>query len=212
MAAQQPSNQNPGEYELVPHDRLELLRHEVEKIKRNPFGDTQSSKDLLSSMDALNKNLVKLIAIFETANDEIVRDYRAGANTERLNKVLDQNEKLARGIIIIADLLKELKEMKGSLSPPTPLQNPSSTPLSSNEALHDWGAIPTPMGAPGFPSGPSPSPSPGSAGVPGDGFSSSKGLSSSGENPFLDISPGMRSPGARKLPPINLAEIPPPPR
>ncbi len=100
------------EYQLVPRRELEYLHREVEEIKRNPFGETKSSKDLLSSMAALNKNIERLVHILETANDEIVRDYKDGANTERLNRILEQNEKLAKGIVAIAELLKELKELR----------------------------------------------------------------------------------------------------
>ena len=112
------------EYELVPKNQIEALRQEIERLKRNPFGEIKNSKDILSGMDQLNRNLAKLIAIFETANEEIVRDYKDGANTERLNRVLDQNEKLAKGIVTIADLLAQRKQEDTQWQPAAPEQNP----------------------------------------------------------------------------------------
>jgi len=131
-----PPSAAPDEYELVPHLQVEYLRREVEKIKRNPFGDTGSSKDLLTTMDQLNRNISRLIAIFETANDEIVRDYKDKASSEKITKVLEQNEKLAKGIVAIVDLLQELKELReplqirpGPVSEQKPtMPNPNSLP------------------------------------------------------------------------------------
>ncbi len=114
--------QVPEEYELVPKNQLERLQREVEKVKRNPFGDTTSSKDLLTALDKLNQNVSRLVRIFETANDEIVRDYKDQANTAKINKVLEQNEKLAKGIVAIAELLKEeRKNAPGAHTPQTPM-------------------------------------------------------------------------------------------
>lgn len=174
-----PATKSPqDEYELVPHNQLEFLRQEVEKIKSNPFGDSHSSKDLLSSMSELNKNVAKLVAIFETANDEIVRDYKDQANTEKINKVMEQNEKLAKGIVAIADLLKELKEFKAGMQP--------QESGDSDRRMNPPSRAPVP-----------------------------------GRNPFLDQPPlGLGAPGGipgrpgpqQDLPPIDLSNIPPPPR
>lgn len=105
-------NQSNDEYELVPREQLEYLQRELEKVKKNPFGDTDNSKDLLSSMDALNSNIKRLISILETANDEITKDYKDESHTRRLDALLEQNTKLAKGIVAIADLLREIKDLR----------------------------------------------------------------------------------------------------
>ncbi len=183
--AEQPSNPNPEEYELVPHDQLDYLRHEVEKIKRNPFGDTRSSKDLLSSMDALNANIAKLIAILETANDDIVRDYKDASSAERLGKVLEQNEKLAKGIVAIADLLKELKELRAPAAgeAPHPAPGPARQPGTWQSATPEEQS----------PQQSSTNPFLEQGGVPGR------------------PGPAKQETG-RGLPPIDAGDIPPPPR
>ncbi len=140
--------QHPDEYELVRRDQLEHLQHEVEKIQKNPFGDSRSSKDLLSSMAELNRNVAKLVRIFETANDEIVRDYKDSSSSEKINKVLEQNEKLAKGIVAIADLLKELKGTHPETSVVSAPGEPSPEP----------GVVPPPVASPVLPQGPAGAP------------------------------------------------------
>ncbi|MBR9693149.1 hypothetical protein GOV07_04455, partial [Candidatus Woesearchaeota archaeon] len=146
--------ENTDEYELVSRNKIERLQHEVDKVRKNPFGDTSSSKDLLSAMDKLNKNMSKLVHIFETANDEIVRDYKDQANTTKINKVLEQNEKLAKGIVAIAELLKEQREVNG---PPKPA--PEQQPAELNQGVPPVQGIPqgTRTWEPGMsPPGPTP--------------------------------------------------------
>lgn len=156
MDRRPPSVSPSDDYELVPKSQLDYLRAEVERIKRNPFGDTQSSKDLLTGLDALNRNIAKLIAIFETADEEIVRDYKENANSQKLLRILEQNEKLAKGIIAIADLVKE---REGRELPPSPEQPPvapsvQALPRSANPFLPEesvpvseplqWSDVPPP--------------------------------------------------------------------
>lgn len=136
------SSDKKDEFELVPRAQLEYLRSEVERIKRNPFGDTRSSKDLLASMDSLNANVEKLVRIFETASDDIIRDYKDGANTEKINRMLDQNERLAKGIVAIAELVQETKESKSS-SPPT--QNPFTVDKEPKRDNSSFGMPPPPQ-------------------------------------------------------------------
>lgn len=197
------------EYELVPHSQLEYLQHEVERIKRNPFGDSASSKDLLSAMDALNKNIGKLVQIFETANDEIVRDYKDKANTERINRMLDQNEKLAKGMVTIADLLKEMKEGRNELFTPTvppmaegqrqeQMTTPMGTPMVQPMPQEWQNAL-----NPGAPQNPFLSPESGPSGPPG----MPPGIPPPGMAPGM---PGMAG-GKRNLPPIDAFDVPPPP-
>ena len=224
MAPQQPVNPNPDEYELVAHDQLEYLHHEVEKIKRNPFGDTQSSKDLLSSMKQLNKNVSKLVAIFETANDEIVRDYKDKTSTEKINRVLEQNEKLAKGIVAIADLLKELRDLRGSWTAP-PKEMPSTTsssapPLSSEQRNDAPVAMPGNAMLSSSPAQSGPSPAEENPFLDHNSTVPPNSSTGSPSGPEMQGSPAPGSPfpvgpassSGKKLPPIDFVDIPPPPK
>jgi len=94
----------------MPRTELEYLRKEVEKLKRNPLGDAQASVSLLELLDKLNANITRLNAIFEGANDEMVKAFNESAMQEQLRKMLDQQEKLARGIVAVGELVKQLEQ------------------------------------------------------------------------------------------------------
>ncbi len=191
-------SRNPEEYELVPRNQLEHLQHEVDRIKKNPFGDTTSSKDLLSALDKLNKNVSTLVHIFETANDEIVRDYKDKANTEKINRVLEQNEKLARGIVAIADLLKEQRVAHGKPEEAAPDEyEERGPPQAGSPAQHVVQGMPPANASQGVPTWQPGMPPPGPGGM-------------RQQAPQM----GLAQPGApgRPGPRIDLGDVPPPPR
>jgi hypothetical protein len=39
-----------GEYELLPHEEIQKLRDELDKLKKNPLGTTSKAKDLQTSV------------------------------------------------------------------------------------------------------------------------------------------------------------------
>ena len=91
------------DYELLPHKELESLRKEIIQIKNNPYGETEKGKTLLDSMDRLNESINKLITILEDAQKDIIEEYQESKPAEKLNKVLEQNETIARALISIND-------------------------------------------------------------------------------------------------------------
>jgi DNA-directed RNA polymerase beta' subunit len=93
------------EFQLVPKSELEALRKEVEDIKNNPIKDYQSSLTLIEAMDKLADQLTALLQLFERANKEMYSDYQKGLHedSEKLDKVISQNEKIAKGILAIVD-------------------------------------------------------------------------------------------------------------
>ncbi len=110
------SVQEPEEdYDIVPHKRLIELEQKVDQIKQNPFASVPSGKELVESMRALNRNLTELTGLFKTTAEDMqteqhdvsVVQQQMGPVMEKLDALLDQNKKIARGIIAVADLLKE---------------------------------------------------------------------------------------------------------
>lgn len=140
------------EYELVPKKQLDYLLAEVEKLKRNPLGEGQHAHDLYNMMAQVNVNLQKFVSILQGASDEIVRDYRDETQSHKMNILMKQNEKLGEGVLLIADLLKELKAhfKKADEKPaPNPFkeqqsgQQPSqATPDMPPPPPADWGPPP----------------------------------------------------------------------
>ncbi len=102
--------QPTDEYELMPREELDYLRKEVDKLKRNPLGDTQASISLLDALNKLSVSVTKLNNVFEGANDEMVKSFNDTAMQEQLVKMLEQQERLAKGIVAVAELVKELEK------------------------------------------------------------------------------------------------------
>ncbi len=60
-------------------------------------------------MDRLASQLAHLTQLFEQANKELYDEYSAGFHEEsaRLDKLIAQNEKIARGVLAVADMVQE---------------------------------------------------------------------------------------------------------
>ncbi len=110
------------EYEILPRNEIEELRREVKKIQKNPFGETKESITLLDSMEKLTDSINKLLMLFEKTEKEIVDEYEKNKPAEALNDILDQNEKIAKGTLAVADLIKrqqqDIDELKVALIKP----------------------------------------------------------------------------------------------
>jgi hypothetical protein len=108
-----PNHTEGDEYELVPYKEIQDLKEELKKLKDVPI---PSSKKLQVSMDDLASKIDRMTAIFEEAGHEIKTE--EGGLTfqekmkplfEKMNKVLEQNSEIAKGIVAVADLINELK-------------------------------------------------------------------------------------------------------
>jgi hypothetical protein len=125
------------DYEILPKDEIDELRHEVEKIKKDPFGEHEKNKTLLDSMDALTEAINKLLYLFEKTQKDLIQEYDMNKPTEMLQDVLDQNEKIAKGTLAVADLVKSQKkdidELKNTVSNPVNQLNNLPDKQNSNQ-------------------------------------------------------------------------------
>jgi len=88
------------EYEILPHERVEHLRKEVEKLKSNPFIESNSSEKLLSSIDKLTKSINRLEDLFQSINNVLLDEYRKGDGPDqKLDKILEQNKQIAEALV-----------------------------------------------------------------------------------------------------------------
>lgn len=110
------------DYELLPHEELENLRKEVERLKKSPFPNSKQNKTLLDSMTDLTLSINKLIKIFEGAQDEVLRDYTESNPTKLLKEISAQNAKIAEGIVAVANMVKN------SPAPSKPSPKPKPMP------------------------------------------------------------------------------------
>ncbi|MFC1755113.1 hypothetical protein ACFL96_17255 [Thermoproteota archaeon] len=108
------------EYEIVPEEDVEALRKQVEDIKKNPFGSTPSGRELSGALNNLNDSINHLTALFRDAADAMKLEEKEseaiGKKLEpmlmKLDTLIDQNEKIAKGLIGIASIVKEDMEKK----------------------------------------------------------------------------------------------------
>ncbi len=127
------------EYELLPHDELQKLRDEVNRIKRNPLGGTKEADDLKASVDQLTTVITNFMSMLSNTNDELVHQFEKTSIQSHFNKISDQNEKIAQALLTVAELVQtntpvpssEPSPMLSSVSsspPQIPTQIPSSEP------------------------------------------------------------------------------------
>ncbi|MEE9524973.1 MAG: hypothetical protein V3V78_00005 [Candidatus Woesearchaeota archaeon] len=119
------------EYELMPHQTIVKLKHELEVLKKRAYSKEKPSKEVKASMDSLNNNINKLLTLFQEAaksmgSEEPDKD----PLMERVNEIEEENRKIAEGILVVADMINELKEGKKKIEQKlTPRPMPRASPL-----------------------------------------------------------------------------------
>jgi len=152
-----PFDEEEGEeYELLSHREIVDLRDELRKLKLHP-----TERTLQLTMAELAGKVDKLIDIFGEALHEI-RIEEGGLTfqdkmkplVDRMDKILEQNSQIAEGVVAIADLVSELKDMMGGAPAPAralPSIGAGMPPPPGPAALQP--GVPPP-GAPGEPAKP----------------------------------------------------------
>lgn len=123
------------DYELVARDDLATLRKELEEVKRDPTKNYESSVTLIEAMDRLADQVSRLLELFERANKEMHEDYAKGVHkeSEKLDTVIEQNKKLARAVLALAD--KKISEDTTSTKQPPKESTQQDYPLRGPEDL-----------------------------------------------------------------------------
>ena len=138
----------------------------------DPLGSAPTGKNLSSSVEKLTKSMDNMFELFKVANKEIKEEASSlefmkqiGPLFENMNKkmdkVLEQHDKIADGIVAIADLVKQMKEenekrnknetitVRQKPIPPTPTPTQYQTPITPTEpAPAPPRSIPAPAGGP----------------------------------------------------------------
>ncbi|MBT4717402.1 hypothetical protein HOB85_05525, partial [Candidatus Woesearchaeota archaeon] len=105
------------DYALVPQQEVERLKEQVEALRKNPLAGTASGHDLLNSVNALNLSINSMLDLFKEAAKTMKTEAPAASSgdlkpmlkqvIEKLDAVVDQNKKIAKGIVAVADLVRE---------------------------------------------------------------------------------------------------------
>jgi hypothetical protein len=116
------------EYELVPRNKIQDLQKQIETLKKSPLAAAPSGGELVQAMDRLSSHMDSLLNLFKEASEELRKEERDSDSTakkldpviEKLDMVVDQNKKIAKAILTVADMVRELQE-RPSVRPMSPL-------------------------------------------------------------------------------------------
>jgi len=119
------------DYEIVSRKEIDRLKHEIK--------DLREGKDSASASNIMGK-LNQMLELFKDASINIKEDMPLGKKidvmNEKLEKLLDQNHKIAEGMITVAEMLSGEKP-KGQQPQSTPKQAiPSKEPQQYPQMPH----------------------------------------------------------------------------
>lgn len=119
----------PGEeYELMPERKLSGMKRELEDFRKraeNVDVRTGLPRETVSSLENLNRSINSLLGLFKTASEELKLEERdetliskqLDPIEKKIDILLDQNEKIAKAIIAIADMIREKSGEEEAVKP-----------------------------------------------------------------------------------------------
>ncbi|PIN68631.1 hypothetical protein COV93_08770 [Candidatus Woesearchaeota archaeon CG11_big_fil_rev_8_21_14_0_20_43_8] len=111
-----------GDYELIPHKEILDLKTQIEELRkqkglveRGAEAEIEiTNKELYDSMNKLIEGINQLIKLFKRAGEEFSHYDESDSYVKKLtpmekkiDEALEQNKKIARGILAVSDSLKE---------------------------------------------------------------------------------------------------------
>ncbi|MBT5021779.1 hypothetical protein HON01_03060 [Candidatus Woesearchaeota archaeon] len=207
------------EYAIVSKKEFSKLETELDKFKKNPFEGSSDGASMQDSMSNLNGSMNTMMEVFKSAADELNLEThdtelitkQMGPIQEKLDLLTEQNQKIAKGIVAIAEMVKEKFEAMEEK-----LDNMKKEPMLSKPAQVQVDKKPLPQ----FSGGPNPRMS---GPVPPMPRSAPLGFDSSGFEPMPSM-PGQEpmgppgqappqgfAPGMPELPPLDDQGMGPPP-
>ena len=132
------------EYTIMPQKSMENLKKELDDLKKKTAGgDIVVSKELLYSVDNLSKSINGMMELFKIASEEMKLEEREkdvvseklDPLSQKLDSLIEQNQKIAKGIVAVADMVREdlpklrdeIRFALGQLKESQPLRPPVST-------------------------------------------------------------------------------------
>lgn len=120
-----------NDYALVGEKEISELKQDVDYLKKNPLGGTSSGRALQESINKLNESISELISIFKEASEQMKAEERESDIIvqkiqplySRLDELSQQNEKIAKGILAVADMITSREQQR-----PRPQQQPMQQP------------------------------------------------------------------------------------
>ncbi|MBN2567486.1 hypothetical protein JXB02_05375 [Candidatus Woesearchaeota archaeon] len=166
MADEEPKKQHVAspydDYEILPRKKLSELHQQIEEVKKFPLGKNTTTMGLLDAIERLTESINNLNGMFQAASQEMRLEDRENTDIhqridpliKKVEELGEQNKKIARGLVSIAEMVSDLKkerkkdkeEPKQEPLPqrPGPQQQPGGLPPFGAPSMGDLG-----MGMPG---------------------------------------------------------------
>jgi hypothetical protein len=104
------------DYKLVPTSEFDKITYELEKLRENSFGSKTHTKEVQVSIQTLNKSISDLLDVFKQAHHEMTEEERESRVIkkemqpfmEQFQKVEDNQEVIANGIVVVSDSVAKL--------------------------------------------------------------------------------------------------------
>lgn len=160
------------DFELMPHSQISKLRKELAELKEK-HPDAAMQEELNDSIKKLSEQLESMLLVFEEAAQEMKLEDR---ETEiiaqkidplmaKMDELTEQNKQLAKGIVAVADMIKEIKIVKPKAEPEPikaaplpPITRKPFPPLQGPSAMPPPGQFPPMQEGPTFGAPPLPRP------------------------------------------------------
>lgn len=105
------------EYDILPRNSIERLKADLDnlKAKTNEMSSDSSTKEVIGSINELKTSINNLMSLFTTAAEEMKMEEaehvgvekKLGPLSKKLDTLIEQNQEIARGLVVIADMIKE---------------------------------------------------------------------------------------------------------
>jgi hypothetical protein len=101
------------EYDILPRNSLEKLKSDLDTLKKKTSGE--GSENMVKSMEELKGSINNLLEMFKQASEEmklenaeqIGVEKKLGPLTKKVDMLIEQNQELAKGLVVVADMVKE---------------------------------------------------------------------------------------------------------
>ena len=105
------------EYDILPRNSIERLKADLDnlKAKTNEMSSDSGNREVIGSINELKTSINNLMGLFSTAAEEMKMEEaehvgvekKLGPLSRKLDTLIDQNQEIAKGLVVIADMIKE---------------------------------------------------------------------------------------------------------
>lgn len=92
-----------GPYEILPYSEVHDLKKDIDELRKN-----QTNPEIVNSIGRLTGLVENMLTLFQGAAKSMQKEGE-GALGQKLDKVLEQQETLAESILVLIEMVKEIK-------------------------------------------------------------------------------------------------------